>query len=202
MKKTTWSNLGTKQAVMVSAALLLTGCAGLEMAHLAGQVLAQEVSTVVVGKDNIDETEGVQVYAVEMQQRRPYGFARCEYTGVMVEYFRDWEERDAWGNVTREADAEESVGYALILNKESCPNKAPRDIAKVGSRFHGIFGNRYVSRKNFSMTAVDYSKMAQDLRPKWIPQVLNTIKREADTNPAAATFLAELKSRDDLDFPL
>lgn len=189
--------------VSAAAALTLTGCAGLEMAHLAGQVIAQEVSTVAVAQDDVKMQDGAKVYPVEMGQRRPLGFASCKYQGVMVEYSRDWDEIDEWGHVVRAAEPDTSVGYALLLINESCPESEPQEIMKIGSKsFYPIWGRDFVIRKSHSMTAVDYFNLAQGLRPQWMPQVLNTIKEEAATNPVAANFFVELESRSDLELPL
>jgi hypothetical protein len=190
-----------KKIAIALTTLLLTGCAGLELVHLAGQVIAQEASTVAVANDDVRMQENAKVYVVNMRQRRPYGFAFCQYKGVMVEYARDWNELDEQGNVVRVAEPDKAAGYALLLNQETCPKGGQKAILKVGSRAHYPWG-AFVIRKSHSMIAVNYYGLSTDIRPKWMPQVLATLRAESATNPDAARFLAGLEARQDPDLPL
>lgn len=177
--------------------LLLNGCAGIELVHLAGQTLTQELSTIARAKSDIETKIGIRVYAIEMFEQRPMWVTPCEYTGVLVEYARDWDELDELGHVVRMAEPSKPAGYALLLNKEMCPDKEPENILKTGTR-SGLI-SEYVIRKGHGHIAMNYLSTNSDMRPKWMPQVIETIKTEATTNPAAAHFLAEMQARSDTD---
>jgi len=177
----------------------MTGCVGVELAHLAGQVATQEISTIARAHDDVHLKTGVKVYPIAMFQQRPMWVTPCEYRGVIVEYSRDWDEVDDAGHVVRKADPHKREGYAVILNKEACPNKQPADIIKVGSAtMSGLFGEpKYAIREGHGRTAVNYLDMHPDLRPRWMPQVIRTIKHEAAGNPVAADFLTQMRGRGD-----
>lgn len=186
-----------KMAIALCAAPWVAGCAGLELAHLVGQTLTQEVSTIARANHDVPVQPGVKVYAFEMFEQRPLWVTPCQYSGVIVEYAQDWDQVAEDGHVVRKANPDKMAGYALLLNKEQCPDEEPADILKVGSQeFNSLFGPpKYAIRKGHGRTAVNYYGLHGDMRPKWMPGVVETIKAEASSNPAAAAFLAQMQER-------
>jgi len=186
-------------ALALSAIPFLAGCVALDVAYLAGQVMTQELSTIARAESDVLIKNDVKVYAVKMFQQHPMWVPPCKYSGVLVEYAQDWDEVDTEGRVIRKAAPDGKAGYALILNKEDCPEKEPADILKVGTREdHYMFGaSKYVIREGHGHLAMNYLEMNPELRPEWMPQVIRTIKSEAASNPDAADFLAQTQNRSD-----
>lgn len=164
---------------------------------LATTLASQVFNIVAQANSDVQIQDGVRVYAVAMRQQTPYGVEKCNYDGVMVQYARDWEEVQPSGVVVP-PEPDKPIGYALILTKEKCPGKDERPIFSAGSKFfYPLFGRGYVIREGHRMDAVDYASQPENMRPKWMPQVLKTIEADAPGNIVAQNFLAEMKARSD-----
>lgn len=174
----------------------LSGCVGLDAVYLAGTVASQNINIVARAEADIPIEAGVKVYPISMKQQTSVFTAPCHYQGVLVEYARDWPELDQATATMLPPAPDKPIGYALILTKEQCPNKAQRAIFSLDSKyFYLIGGSRYVIRDGYRMDAVDYASYAQDMRPKWLAQVLKTIHDEAPRNTAAQGFETEMAAR-------
>lgn len=168
----------------------------LNILYLGATIAAQNLAIVANATSDIPIQEGVRVYAVRMKQQAPLWADHCLYDGVMVEFARDWEEMQPLTDVVLPPAPDTPVGYALILTAETCPGKPERTIFSTGSKFfYPLFGKRYVIRDGHRMDAQDYATAKDELRPKWMPQVLRTLAAEAPGNPAARDFLAEMERR-------
>ena len=90
------------------------------------------------------------------------------------------------------------AGFAMILTKGSCPDKEVEsertvEFFAIGER--GMRG-RYVIRELERIVTYPLTpENSEKLTPKWLPQVMDTIKHEAPVNPAAQAFLDELQRR-------
>jgi hypothetical protein len=168
----------------------------LNIFYLAATIGSQAINIVGNADVNIEIKENVHVYAISLKQQAPFWVDKCHYTGVMVEYARDWEEIEPSTGTVLPAAPDQPIGYALILTKEKCPGKAERDIFSTGSKFfYPLFGRNYVIREGHRMDALDYSSQNEDFRPKWLPQVLKTIQQDASNNVAAQNFEEEMNAR-------
>ncbi len=181
-----------------AVASALTGCVALDAAYLAGTVTSQNINIVARAEADIRTQDGIKVYPVAMKQQTSYFTTPCHYQGLLVEFARDWEELQAATGTMLPPEPDKPIGYALILTHEQCPDKAARDIFSLDEKhFHFLTRSRgdYVIREGQRMDAVDFSAYAPDQRPKWLPQVLKTIRDEAARNPAAEKFESEMRSR-------
>ena len=166
----------------------------LNIIFLGATITSQAVNIVGRSDAEISKQEGIRVYAVNLTQQAPLWSDLCHYKGVMVEYSRDWVEKNKNGDIVLPPEPEKPIGYALILNKEKCPKQEERTIFSTGSKyFYPLFGKGYVIREGHRMDAVDYASQSEWLRPKWMPQVLRTLNDEANVNPVAKHFLEELE---------
>jgi hypothetical protein len=163
---------------------------------LAATLTSQMLNIVAQANVDVKIQEGVRVYSVAMRQQTPYGVDKCSYDGVMVQYARDWEEVQSSTERVLPPEPDKPIGYALILTREKCPGKNERPIFSTGSKFfYPLFGRAYVIREGHSVNAVDYAGQRENMRPKWMPQVLKTIEAEVPNNKAAQMFVAEMMAR-------
>ncbi|MBY4727396.1 MULTISPECIES: hypothetical protein [Burkholderia] len=162
---------------------------------LVGTIASQAINIVGLAESDIKAQEGVRVYSISMKQQAPLWVEKCHYQGVMVQYARDWEENQPVTGMALAPEPDTPIGYALILTKEKCPGKDERAIFSVGSKYFYPFNKSYVIREGHRMDAVDYASQREDVRPKWMPQVLRTIETDAPRNVAAQNFMVEMKAR-------
>lgn len=167
----------------------------LNVIFLSSTLISQTINIVVIADYDIKKQGNTKVYAISMTQQAPVFVEKCQYSGVMVQYARDWQEVHKKTGEVFPSEPEKPIGYALILTKEKCPNKEEHQIFSTASKFfYPFFGKEYVIREGSRMDAVDYTNQSENFRPKWMPQVLNTIREEASQNPVAESFIAELKN--------
>lgn len=153
---------------------------------LAATLTSQIFNIVAQANADVKIQEDVRVYAVVMRQQTPYGVDKCSYDGVMVQYARDWEVVQPSTEIILPPEPDKPIGYALILTKEKCPGKNERPIFSTGSKFfYPLFGRGYVIREGHSLNAVDYAGQPENMRPKWMPQVLKSIEVEVPKNKVA-----------------
>ncbi|WP_157376337.1 hypothetical protein [Burkholderia ubonensis] len=164
---------------------------------LVGTIASQAINIVGLAESDIKAQEGVRVYSISMKQQAPFWVEKCHYQGVMVQYARDWEEIQPATGLALAPEPDTPIGYALILTREKCPGKDERAIFSVGSKYFYPFNKSYVIREGHRMDAVDYASQREDVRPKWMPQVLKTIEADAPKSVAAQNFLAEIRAREE-----
>ncbi len=174
---------------------MLSGCVGLDVVHLAATATNQSINIVANADSDIEHQTGVQVYAISMTQQAPLWVKLCHYDGIMVEYARDWEESQPGTDMVLKPQPDKPIGYALLLTKERCPNKDERAIFSLGSKYFYPLSRKYVIRERHRIDAVAYEDYRKDSRPKWLPQVLETIERNSVDNAAARNFLMEMEAR-------
>ncbi len=162
---------------------------------LAGTIASQTLNIVALADADVRTEEAVKVYPVSMKQQAPIWVDKCRYQGVMVQYARDWEETQPSTEITLAPEPDKPVGYALILTRETCPGKDERAIFAVDSKHLYPFARGYVIREGHRMDAVDFASQREDMRPKWMPQVLKTIEAEAPYNVAAQRFVEDMAAR-------
>lgn len=110
---------------------------------------------------------------------------KCKYTGYAVPFERTWEdvtERDGQRTVIP-AEPGKIANYALVLNKKTCPDGKVEPMFRVAERTGTLF-NRGQMLKGYAVLGRQYSEIPADFRPKWVPQVLDTLTtlsaRDAD----------------------
>ncbi|WP_157655454.1 hypothetical protein [Burkholderia ubonensis] len=162
---------------------------------LVGTIASQAINIVGLAESDIKAQDGVRIYSISMRQQAPFWVEKCQYQGVVVQYARDWEETQPATGIVLAPDPDTPIGYALILTKEKCPGKDERAIFSVGSKYFYPFNKSYVIREGHRMDAVDYASQREDVRPKWMPQVLRAIETDAPRNVAAQNFLMEMRAR-------
>lgn len=174
---------------------MLSGCVGLDVVHLAATATNQSINIVANADSDIEQQEGVRVYDISMTQQAPLWVKLCHYDGILVEYARDWEESQPGTDIVSKPQPDKPIGYALLLTKERCPNKDERAIFSLGTKSFYGFNKKYVIREGHRIDAIAYEDYRKDARPRWLPQVLNTVERSAPDNVAARNFLIEMEAR-------
>lgn len=164
--------------------------------YLAATITSQALNIVGNAEADVLKQDGIKVYSVSLKQQAPMWVDKCLYDGVMVQYARDWEEPEQVTGVILPPEPDKPVGYALILTRENCPGKEPRNIFSTGSKFfYPLFGKDFVIRERHRIDAFDYADTREEMRPKWMPQVMKTIEAEAVGNPVAQAFVMEMQRR-------
>ncbi len=195
-------------APVLAAALMLTGCAGAELAHLAYVTMDTSLSTKLypaAGRVKIPvELEMVTPMTYAREFWREDGSGKCVFAGVIVPWERTWvTEVNHDGNTTAlPPEPGVRAGYVALVNEKRCGSAAPQTIFLVGEQFTGraILGMGFDGKpfvdKVHSVSSGDVLAMQAQNRPPWFPQSIERLTRLAQTSPAAKAFLA--KSQDDL----
>jgi len=174
---------------------VLSGCVGLDAVYLAATATSQSINIVANADSDIEHQDGVRVYAISMTQQAPLWVNLCHYDGILVEYARDWEESQPGTDIVLKPQPDKPIGYALLLTKERCPDKDERAIFSLGTKsFYGL-NRKYVIREGHRIDAIAYEDFRKDSRPRWLPQVLETVERNSSDNAAARNFLMEMETR-------
>lgn len=123
---------------------------------------------------------------------------RCKFSGVMVPFSRDWEERKTNGEGIEEVIApmpDKMIGNAFILNKRICVDAPPENIFRMATKSRGFGFQRVV--EGAPLTTYNLHEMNPGQLPLWAPQILNRLERLANepaTAPAVKLFVAETQS--------
>lgn len=115
---------------------------------------------------------------------------RCDYTGVMVPFVRDWPETVQHGDHEEVLPPEPDVtaGQAYIFTQKKCDNQPAERILLVDEDW------RAVTRipDGHTINAQNFYGLKPDQRPKWFDQVVRRIQLVAPTTPAAQQALADM----------
>ncbi len=130
-----------------------------------------------------------QVVPVVFNEVKPIWVDPCKFSGLIVPFERDWEER------TTSFDGQEEIvpaepgkigGYAMIFNKKECPGEAAQPVSMAITKMGEdrlIFAKRhYIANSLDSAT--------EEMKPKWLPQVTKVLEAKAESDPAVASFIA------------
>jgi len=105
---------------------------------------------------------------------------KCHFKGVRVAYVRDWELTVNNGYVVTvlPPEPDKIAGHAFIINKKECPGQEPEAMFRVAES---------VDMSKFNAT--ELSSMAEDQRPKWLPQVMKTLETASEHHAGAKDFM-------------
>lgn len=152
------------------------------------------VATKLVATGDVPLPPRNEVIQVEFRPAVPFwsASADCRYTGVMVPYARDWEEvvDNGYVKTTLPAEPDKIAGYAILINKKSCPGQTPEAMFTTATWAGGFLGNVGIT-KGVTVTGNSVSKEVA-MQPKWLPQALATIEKATETSTPAKAFLADL----------
>jgi len=132
------------------------------------------------------DRESVTAVSTFREWWREDGKGKCQYTGVMVPYVRDWEEIVHYNNhdEIRPAEPNKTAGQAFIINKKNCEGKVPEAVLRIGARpapADFSWGSKFVAQ--------DLGSMKPEDRPKWFNQVWQRVERVAQHDTQAKEFL-------------
>lgn len=163
-------------------------------------LLATIVHTTVLLNYGVEVVQPVppsELHAVLPFEGRPvaplWSSARdCRYSGVVVPYERDWEvvsENTMTHTKTVLPPEPGKVhSYAILINKKTCPGKAPERIfIGASGKTRSLFGEVGII-KGDTITATDISAKPEE-QPKWLPQVMKVIEAAEPTQPIVKEFL-------------
>ncbi|RYE41429.1 MAG: hypothetical protein EOP24_36950 [Hyphomicrobiales bacterium] len=135
--------------------------------------------------------EGIVAVSLHREFYREDGQGKCEFTGVMVPFVRDWDEVRTAGDGDHEtvlpADPNTTAGMAFLVNQRICEGKEPEQIFRAGDKYRLKEGGNFY--KKHVVMASDMLSTPPEQRPKWLPQVLDRLTRLAANDEAAAQFL-------------
>lgn len=176
-------------SIVVLSMLSLTGCAVIELGHLAYYVATNtSVGTEWNSTQEIKPIEGQYVYAATFSTPNKSG-TKCDADGVVVDYARDWDVIDEHtGQITFKADPKKIYGQAIVLYHMECNHGLKSDVLLTGER-RQIIGQPLKLNLLEKTHTTDFHTTTEFRKPRWMTQVLETILREAPTNPAALKFL-------------
>lgn len=163
-------------------------------------ILATIVHTTVLLTYGVEVMQPVppsELHAVVPFEGRPvapmWSSARdCRYSGVVVPYERDWEvvsENTMTHTKTVQPPEPGKIhSYATLINKKTCPGKAPERMFIGGSgKTRSLFGEVGII-KGDTITVTDISAKPEE-QPKWLPQVMKVIEAAEPTKPFVKEFL-------------
>lgn len=133
------------------------------------------------------EMDAVVEVSTHREWWRADGSGKCNYTGVLVPFSRDWDEVDdsTYPPTVREATPNKREGHIIVINKQVCGDEVT-PVLRAGP-VHRTYGD---FRRKHQVVAQDVTAMSDDNKPKWLGQVLERIERVAQTDKAAASFVA------------
>lgn len=120
----------------------------------------------------------------------------CRYYGLMVPYTRTWEEKDSsdqTGMTMTAPEPDKVVGYAIVMNKKTCPETGMEKMFAVGDYVSGkdLTGRPYIQTNQVYVNPVVDNL---EKNPKWLPQVVETIEKAAKVDQVAKAFMDFSKS--------
>lgn len=122
---------------------------------------------------------------------------RCKFSGVMVPFSRDWEERKTNSEGIEEVIPpmpEKMIGNAFILNKKICVDAPTENIFRVATAPRSLGFQRVI--EGLPLTTYNLHEMNPSQLPLWAPQILNRLERLANqpaTAPGVKSFVAATK---------
>jgi len=115
---------------------------------------------------------------------------KCKYMGYVLPYERNWEEvteRDGQRTVIP-PEPGKIASYAIVLNKKTCPDGKVESMFRVAERTGTLF-NRGQMLKGYAVIGRQYQAIQADFRPKWVPQVMETLTALSARDPKVKAFL-------------
>lgn len=135
------------------------------------------------------------VISVSMHREwwREDGNGKCKYTGYATPVVRDWEiveVRDGM-DIRTPPNLEDTYGLAIVFDKKVCEGKPVEKIFRTAVKERTREGMTLY--KKVSSHAQDYYSAREDIRAKWVPQVLERLERIGTTNPEAKAALTAIQ---------
>lgn len=161
----------------------------------AGKALG--ITLYVLAEASLPQQLG-QVASIQMTTAAPVAFCirpktaeeQCVYQGVIVPYEQLWEERttNVLGIETVTPPQPGKIAaYAIVVNRKDCEGRQPEAMFRVNT--HLALFHKETVFEGVQFAVVDYANLPEAERPKWIPQVLQTLNAAAATQPAAQKFV-------------
>lgn len=136
------------------------------------------------------ESEAVVEIKAYREWWREDGKGKCQYTGLMVPFVRDWtmvvKENDG---MERELppDLETRAGHAIIYNQKICKDRPAEAVFRMGSTNARNFFNQLPEGGPVFIS--DFYDMKPEQIPQWLKQVTERIERVAAKDAAAQQFI-------------
>ena len=115
---------------------------------------------------------------------------RCRYSGVVVPYERLWEERviSSGSKTVIPPEPGKIAGYAIVINRKDCDGHQPEARLRVATHYRTLF-NGNVLGEGASYVVLPLDSLPESTRPKWVPQVMETLAEAATSDSVAQEFL-------------
>lgn len=195
--------MGTKELSMgMATLLLLSGCAGTEIVNLAYQAT---VETFTIQYRTVIETKYVSwedgFNALQSMTFKRHGLreeSACVFDGVLIPWVRTWKQKTISGGVQSvlPPDPKKIAGYAAVVYSKKCPGQPEQKILHVGPQEDVLMTQRKAAvLNNRAARTMDLFSSNQDLRPKWVPQVVERATKLASSNGAAKSFIVSAQDQ-------
>jgi len=199
----------SRRALVIGAILgsvLLSGCAGLEIANAVVQTGNSSVSDLIPAQRTTVVSNDLE--SATPATYKPYvyrGDKDCVSSAFVVPYDRTWPEevrRGDSGDVqVLPPEPGKIAGYIAVIYKKECPGAAPQPMLRAGRQATvtgagTIFTRAFSSDKTtYFQSTWDHTIDSRDMtdssveHPKWWPQVVERLARLSKGDPAIKQML-------------
>lgn len=189
-------NRKKKLSMGLAAAVVLSGCVGAEMVNLAYQATVETFTIqywIAMDKKYAsweNDLNAIQPMTFKRSSLREEG--ACAFEGVLIPWTRTWEQKTMSGGVESVLPPEPNkiAGYAAVVYSKKCPDQPAQKILHVGPQEDiGMTQGKAVVVNNMPARTMDLFSSNQNLRPQWVPQVVERATQLATSNRAAKIFI-------------
>lgn len=184
------------------AVAVLSGCVGAEVVHLAYQATV-EVFTI---QYRIAMDTKYASWENGFNAVQPMTFKRsslreesaCAFEGVLIPWARTWEQKTTSGGSESVLPPEPNkiAGYAAVVYSKKCPGQPEQKILHMGPQEDlAMAQGKAVVVNNMPARTLDLLSANQDLRPQWVPQVVERATKLASVNSAAKSFIVSAQDQ-------
>lgn len=187
-----------KLAAVAAAAVVLTGCAGAELVHLAYQATSEQFT--IQYRTDLDSSRVTWAHGFDAIQPMRYKrhFLRedgkCKFNGVLIPWSRTWPQEVRNGDTVTQLSPtpNEIAGYASVVYSKQCPDQPVQPILHVGEQEGMIIAPKEGKAGLIDLRpakTMDVLSGNQDFRPQWLPQVVERAVQLAPSHAVAKQFV-------------
>lgn len=184
------------------AVAVLSGCAGAELVHLAYQATVEtftiQYRTALDAKYASWDNGFNAVQAMTFKRHGLREESACVFDGVLIPWARTWEQKTVSGGVESVLPPEPSkvAGYAAVVYSKKCPGQSEQKILHAGPQEDVLMAQGKAGvLNNRPARTMDLFSSNQDLRPEWVPQVVERAIGLASSNRAAKSFIVSAQDQ-------
>lgn len=184
------------------AVVALSGCVGAEVIHLAYQATVEtftiQYRTAIDTKYVAWEHGFNTAQAMSFKRHGLREESACVFEGVLIPWARTWEQKTISGNIESLLPPEPNkiAGYAAVIYSKKCPMQPEQKILHAGPQEDLVIAQGKAGLlNNKPVRAMDLLSSNQDLRPQWVPQIVERSTELAASNRAAKNFIVSAQDQ-------